>query len=441
MSETLPPLTDERTAFLDLLLPSLDNWQEQDVPRLRESLVLLDTALQLMSLDLGERPTGPEFLALSQAVAARLPLAGGTLTGPLVLAGAPTADLHPATRKYVDEGAGGRIRRRVVTAAETVAPEERGNLLDCDGSFALSFPDVAQLGNGWWCRVRNIGTGGVPLSAYAGQLLDGLAGYVMYPKECRLVICHGGALVSIVLCAFNVAWATSGDFVAPPGYAGFDGDGWSGGGGGGGSAGSSLGAGGGQGGNYLPIRVRTYTPGATYPYVVGAGGAGGVHGTGPTAGSAGGATSIFGESVAGGAGGNPSTSGTVSGTGGGTGRSIMELVAPGNTAVATLGASTIYSGAPGGGGGASGQPTPPRGGNSVYGAGGGGAGGGTVTSGSPSMGGTSSFAGGGATGAAAGGVAAGAAATPGGGGGGGGRGAAATPSAGARGEIRMWGVV
>lgn len=32
-----------------------------------------------------------------------LPLAGGTLTGPLILAGAPTADLHPATKKYTDD--------------------------------------------------------------------------------------------------------------------------------------------------------------------------------------------------------------------------------------------------------------------------------------------------------------------------------------------------
>ena len=31
------------------------------------------------------------------AIAAKLPLAGGTLTGDLVLSGAPTSGLHPAT--------------------------------------------------------------------------------------------------------------------------------------------------------------------------------------------------------------------------------------------------------------------------------------------------------------------------------------------------------
>ena len=39
---------------------------------------------------------------LQAAIAARLPLAGGTMTGALVLAGAPTADAHAATKAYVD---------------------------------------------------------------------------------------------------------------------------------------------------------------------------------------------------------------------------------------------------------------------------------------------------------------------------------------------------
>ena len=31
-----------------------------------------------------------------------MPVAGGTFTGAVTLAGAPTADLHPATKQYVD---------------------------------------------------------------------------------------------------------------------------------------------------------------------------------------------------------------------------------------------------------------------------------------------------------------------------------------------------
>lgn len=39
---------------------------------------------------------------VTQALAARLQLAGGTMTGPITLAGDPTAALHAAPKQYVD---------------------------------------------------------------------------------------------------------------------------------------------------------------------------------------------------------------------------------------------------------------------------------------------------------------------------------------------------
>jgi energy-converting hydrogenase Eha subunit B len=39
---------------------------------------------------------------ITSSVAEKLPLAGGTMTGDIVLAGAPTENLHPATKNYVD---------------------------------------------------------------------------------------------------------------------------------------------------------------------------------------------------------------------------------------------------------------------------------------------------------------------------------------------------
>ena len=46
---------DERTAALALPLPHVGNYQEDDVPRLRAALELIDTALQLMGLDMDSR--------------------------------------------------------------------------------------------------------------------------------------------------------------------------------------------------------------------------------------------------------------------------------------------------------------------------------------------------------------------------------------------------
>lgn len=45
--------------------------------------------------------------ALASQLTAYLPKSGGTLTGALALAGAPTQDLHPATKLYVDQAVAG----------------------------------------------------------------------------------------------------------------------------------------------------------------------------------------------------------------------------------------------------------------------------------------------------------------------------------------------
>ena len=63
---------DERTAALALPLPHIANHQEDDVPRIRAALELIDTALQLMSLDMDSRDDA--LAAADQALAARAAL-------------------------------------------------------------------------------------------------------------------------------------------------------------------------------------------------------------------------------------------------------------------------------------------------------------------------------------------------------------------------------
>lgn len=63
---------DERTAALSIPLPSLANYHEDDVPRMRAALELIDTALQLMGLDMDSRDTALEArAALLEWAAAR----------------------------------------------------------------------------------------------------------------------------------------------------------------------------------------------------------------------------------------------------------------------------------------------------------------------------------------------------------------------------------
>ena len=64
--------------------------------------------------------------SISRVALAALPRAGGTMTGKITLDGAPTANLHAATKKYVDDNAGGgsatdATARMAAAAAQTTA--------------------------------------------------------------------------------------------------------------------------------------------------------------------------------------------------------------------------------------------------------------------------------------------------------------------------------
>jgi hypothetical protein len=61
----------------------------------------------------------PISTATQSALNAKLALSGGTMTGALTLSGAPTADLHPATKQYVDGLAAGINFHSPVVAATT----------------------------------------------------------------------------------------------------------------------------------------------------------------------------------------------------------------------------------------------------------------------------------------------------------------------------------
>lgn len=69
-----------------------------------EARVYYDRGLKAIRLNIG---TGWVTLIRDEDLAAYLALAGGTMTGPLTLSGAPTANLHAATKKYVDDAING----------------------------------------------------------------------------------------------------------------------------------------------------------------------------------------------------------------------------------------------------------------------------------------------------------------------------------------------
>lgn len=84
------------------------------------------------------------------------------------------------------------------TAAYTVLAADRGKLIDCtSGTFSLTFTASATLGDGWFCYVRNSGSGIITLDPNSTELIDGASTVTLAAGESCAVQCTGTALKTI----------------------------------------------------------------------------------------------------------------------------------------------------------------------------------------------------------------------------------------------------
>ena len=355
----------------------------------------------------------------------------------------PSADLTNWTPAVE---AGASLLRSARTSNTVLGTADKGKLIDItSGTFTQTFATVATLADGWFCYLKNSGTGDITLDPNASELIDGLTSYVMYPGECRLVQCDGAALRSMVLNGFYRTFTTTGTFTRPPGYTTFSALLF---GGGGSGAKNVTAAGGGGGGACFPVTVPIAE--ATTTITVGAGG---VAKTTAGVGLVGGITSINGYAQSYGGGGGGVWNGTNAYGGGGGGATSAGASGPTASGAATGGnpggyntgagiyAAQTYGG--GGGdassvalyGGGGGAYNLGNGGSSMFGGCGGGCGLAASTAGGIPLSAGSGGSGGGGGDASNGvdGVAPG--------GGGGGTRSGAQSGAGARGEVRIWGII
>ena len=339
---------------------------------------------------------------------------------------------------------GGGIKRVARASNTQLTSVDASKIISMTGTWTQTFAGAAALGDGWFCYLQNNGTGDITLDPSGSELIDGLTSYVMYPGEVRLVQCDGTALTSVILQAFTRTFTASGTWTKPPGYRQFGGLLW---GGGGSGACTANAATGGGGGACHPFLLSAAALAATVSVVIAAGGAA----VAPSANGNVGGTSTFGSVSAYGGGGGSIAGGGGCATGGGalsagatvSGASYAggaPASSPYNTTYVSgldnpglggggagfNGSSTVYGGNAAWGGAASANGAV---GKSIYGGGAGG------SYGIPTAG-TSVYGGAGGNGSAAGAGTAGVA--PAGGGGGG---TATSSGAGARGEMRIWGVM
>ena len=204
-------------------------------------------------------------------------IASANLTTALTLAGAAGTNGQVLTSagsglpSWTTISSSPTVVRSARTSNTILAAADVSTLIDItSGTFSQTFTAAATLGSGWFCYIRNSGTGDITLDPNASELIDGLTSYMMYGGETRLVQCTGTAFTSVVLSPFYQAFTASGTFTKPPGYSYFGALLWS--GGGSGSKQSGFNTRGGPGGGCFKFELLASTFGATETITVGAGG-------------------------------------------------------------------------------------------------------------------------------------------------------------------------
>jgi len=121
--------------------------------------------------------------------------------------------------------------RAARTSNTIIGVTDVGKLIDItSGTFTQTFDAAATLRAGFFCRIRNSGTGDITLDPNAAETIDGLATFIMFPGECRDIYCDGSNLFSVVLNPFfRRITTTYASMPIPPGYTRFGVRIWSGG--------------------------------------------------------------------------------------------------------------------------------------------------------------------------------------------------------------------
>lgn len=95
---------------------------------------------------------------------------------------------------------GASIFRSARTSNAALSAVDKGNLIDItSGTFTQTFAAAATLSDGWWCYLRNSGTGVITLDPNASETIDGAATRVLDPGQSVIVQCDGTALRTVAV--------------------------------------------------------------------------------------------------------------------------------------------------------------------------------------------------------------------------------------------------
>lgn len=199
------------------------------------------------------------FASLADAFLAALPTFGTEANAMAAAYNAETPALY-------------RMTRRAITTGDTAVLADKGGLLDLSGTFTLATSAAATLGSGWWCVIRNSGTGTVTLDPNASETVDGVTSGAIYPGFAFILQTDGTAFYLVRLSGRRREVLTAGtSWTCPLGvrraFVRVQGPGGS-----GGRASSTSRAMAGSAGGYADAEISV-TPGTAYAYTIGTPGA------------------------------------------------------------------------------------------------------------------------------------------------------------------------
>jgi len=86
------------------------------------------------------------------------------------------------------------VQRSARTTNEILDRDDHSVLVDItSGTFAQTVTAAATLGDGWFCYVRNSGTGVITIDPNLSETIDGASALILYPSQSILMQCTGSA--------------------------------------------------------------------------------------------------------------------------------------------------------------------------------------------------------------------------------------------------------
>ena len=92
------------------------------------------------------------------------------------------------------------VTRSARTANTILIEQDRGSIIDItSGTFSQTFTAAATLGSGWYCYIRNGGTGLITLDPNAAELINGASTLIAKPGQTLLTQSDGVGLNAVVI--------------------------------------------------------------------------------------------------------------------------------------------------------------------------------------------------------------------------------------------------